>query len=201
MRLCLSFALALSSLVSMQAQERAGLSQNAIPVMKSDSSGSSSNALVVRIRDKCDPATFNAKVAPDSCRGDGNVTFDQFIAELMEDKKVGAWRFNPDNTDPTLGHPVILESRAGETHTFTKVARFGGGVVDALNELSGNLTFAPECVDLTVAGPAPGVHAFNAAVLRIPSGAIEYGPSLSGGDKVQCCVHPWMRLTVNATGK
>jgi hypothetical protein len=36
-------------------------------------------------------------------------------------------------------------SSYGETHTFTEVAQFGGGLVGLLNDLSGNPVPAPEC--------------------------------------------------------
>src|SRR4051794_6150228 len=124
MRLFMSFALAVSSFSLASAQDHGWSSQSAINMARPASSGSSSNVLVIRIRDKCDPTTFNDSVGPGACVGDGNVTFAEFLAELTEDQKVGAWRFNPDQTQATLGQMLRLESRAGETHTFTQVKYF-----------------------------------------------------------------------------
>lgn len=45
------------------------------------------DSLVVRMRDKCDPATFNASAGPGTCVGDGNIAFAQFIRELTSAKK------------------------------------------------------------------------------------------------------------------
>ena len=51
----------------------------------SKNSDSSSDSLLVRMRDKCDPLTFNFAIGPGTCVGNGNVTFSDFIAELTED--------------------------------------------------------------------------------------------------------------------
>src|SRR5262245_15956157 len=99
----------------------------------------------LRLRDQCDPVTFDAAAGPGTCVGDGNITFDAFIAELAEEQSVGAWRFNPDHFDMDMDEPLRLVSRAGETHTFTRVAQFGGGFVAPLNALSGNPIPALEC--------------------------------------------------------
>jgi len=192
----------MSALSSLQAQNRVHLDQKTSQTVNSGSSGSSSDSLVIRIRDKCDPATFNLAVGPGACVGDGNVTFQAFIAELTEDKKVGAWRFNPDQTEAMPGQPAVVESRGGETHTFTKVAQFGGGVVLALNALSDNPEPRYECADPKAVGPAPGVLAFAPGVVPIGAGAVVPEPPLlkigKHEQKFQCCIHPWMRLTVTA---
>ena len=163
----------------------------------------SSNPLPIRLRDRCDPATFNLAIGPGTCVGTGNITIPEFIAELQEDQKVGAWNINPDKQEVDRGTALILESRGGEAHTFTKVEEFGGGFVEFLNGLSGNFVPRPECTNgardkdgnlipldgltfvppgLTLPGPVAGTAAFPA------------------GHKVkfQCCIHPWMRteLTV-----
>src|SRR5688572_10695300 len=87
---------------------------------------------VFRVRDDCDPATFNAGPPTGPGAGvicnpafNGGTTFSRFIAELTEDKVVGSWRFNPDEVGVDRGQGTTLESRAGEFHTFTKVADFG----------------------------------------------------------------------------
>jgi hypothetical protein len=80
-----------------------------------------------------------------------------FIAELQQDHMAGAWRFNPLlKTTPhtfrlaavnlTSGQPLSLQNFGGEIHTFTKVARYNGGFIPALNQLSLNPEAAPECL-------------------------------------------------------
>jgi len=156
-----------------------------------------------RIRDDCDPATFNAIFGDGVCLEtfDGDTTVEEFLEELAEDKEVGSWKFNPDRTRIDRGQGTLLESRAGETHTFTRVAQFGGGFVPALNELAGFDELAPECVadpDAPILAPAaPGP-----ANIFVPAGAKIQGP-VAGGEhmtkgttKWQCCIHPWMQSTV-----
>jgi hypothetical protein len=141
----------------------------------------------VQLRDDCDPATFNADapVGPGLgviCGGDGGTTFGDFIAELQATKVAEKWRFNPTSTDDTQ---LVARNRGGETHTFTPVATFGGGVVPGLNVLSGNPIEAPECLDNAK---------FGASV--VPSGATSKTITAKPGDHFQCCIHPWMRVTV-----
>jgi hypothetical protein len=140
----------------------------------------------VQIRDNCDPATFNADppVGPGAghiCDGDGNTMFADFIAELQQTRVAEKWRFNPSSTNDTR---LNLQNRGGETHTFTKVAAFGGGVNPGLNALSNNPVETAECKD--------GVK-FGASL--VPPGASKT-IDVQVGDKFQCCIHPWMRTTV-----
>lgn len=69
----------------------------------------------------------------------------------------------------------------------TRVAAFGGGIVPLLNELSGNLTVAPECTQLD---PDDFVE---------PGGTYTAPIDASGTLLFQCCIHPWMRTVVHAT--
>src|SRR5713226_481974 len=71
-----------------------------------------------------------------------------FFDEITADQLVGAWRFNPLFRAQHMpgGQLVVLQNLGGETHTFTKVAKFGGGFVPVLNLLSGNPVPAPECL-------------------------------------------------------
>jgi hypothetical protein len=196
MRTILFFASAILPFSLLSAQELGWVSRSAMNIAKPASDGSSSNALSIRIRDKCDPATFNAPPGPGGCVGDGNVTLTEFLAELTEDRAVGAWRFSPDQTDATLNQTVLIDSRGGETHTFTHVSNFGGGIVGLLNTLSGNPVPAMECA--TVAPDKTLKPAFNPSDLVFP-GAMKTGPVLAmpGEQKFQCCIHPWMRTTLN----
>jgi hypothetical protein len=83
-----------------------------------------------------------------------------------------------------------VQNTGGETHTFTKVTAFGGGLVPVLNVLSGNLVPAV---------PAPGVNVFATFV---PAGGQATGSSGPGGvltpgqNLFECFIHPWMRAVV-----
>ena len=157
-----------------------------------------SSAQVFRVRDDCDPATFNALPPAGPGLGvicnpgfDGGTTFTEFIQELTEDQEVGAWRFNPDEVHLDRRQATIIESRAGEFHTFTQVADFGGGVVPDLNALANAGPPRPECF----ADP-------SATNIPVPDGAKIYGPIAGsaalprGTTKWQCCIHPWMKSKI-----
>jgi hypothetical protein len=132
--------------------------------------------------DQCDPDSFNAAIGPGTCiNRNGGITFDLFIALLQQQSRVPSWRFSPDTIHVPGELTLPILNRGGETHTFTEVDEFGGGIVPVLNALSGNPVPAPECLAL---GPtdfvAPGARA---------SHTFEPGEA----DKYQCCIHPWMR--------
>ncbi len=141
-----------------------------------------------RIRDDCDPTTFNAVIRPGTCVGNGDTTFADFIAQLIDDQVAGAWRFQPDETELDVGTAIVPRNRGGETHSFTPVTMFGGGVVAILNVLSGNTV--PAVI-------APGT---NVPGTFIPAGGTGTGLVVHAGtQRFQCLIHPWMRSTV--TGK
>jgi plastocyanin len=150
----------------------------------------------IRLRDDCDPVTFNAQLGAGACVGNGGTTVDEFNAELQRRGSVNAWKYNPDNDSLDPGESLTLVNRGGETHTFTKVARFGGGFVAGLNQASGNPTPAPECATVNADGtltPKPA----SATNLRVAGGTSTSGPAVGNGTTLfQCCIHPWMRVTV-----
>jgi len=156
-----------------------------------------------RVRDECDAATFNSD--PPTGPGLGNIcdpafggdeTFLEFIDEVTATQQAEHWRFQPDRTTIDRG-ATSLQSRGGETHTFTRVANFGGGVVPLLNQLSGAGATVPECGSPET-GPLPPSPT-NFFVLAGSDGA---GPTAGsaalprGTTKWQCCIHPWMRSTI-----
>ena len=159
----------------------------------------------VRLRDFCDPVTFNLAVGPGTCvRGDsvsvnGATKFAGFLAELGQEKSAGAWRFNPDTIRAEEGTKLVLVNRGGETHTFTRVAEFGGGFIAVLNTLSGNPVPRPECARVLPNGnlvPQPETP----DNLFVEAGTTEQGPTIRDDDKeikFECCIHPWMRTIVN----
>lgn len=157
----------------------------------SASGGSSSSGRLFReiqVNDACDGPSFNAAVGPGACSRRKGLLFDRFIALLAANQTVGAWNFNPDEHDVKLGTTLLAVNRGGEVHSFTKVRAFGGGVVDGLNQLSGNPTPAPECLSLTPQNFLP-----PGATSRTAVG----GP---GTEQFQCCIHPWMRSTITVRG-
>ncbi len=164
--------------------------------------GTASEEKTVMIRDDCDPTTFNAVVGPGTCVGDGKTTFGTFVAKITEHQRDPLWRFTPEASDVPIGKSLSLQSRGGETHTFTKVAEFGGGFVAFLNSLSGNPNPRPECaVVLPGGGLAPRPP--SPTNIFVEAGETEAGPAagssiLPAGQEVkfQCCIHPWMRTKI-----
>lgn len=149
-------------------------------------SGTSLPARQILMMDACDPTTFDANVEPGTCVGrHGGVKFDQFIAELIQTQKAGAWHFAPPNTTAREGQTLLATNNGGEIHTFTRVNQFGGGVVPDLNRLSGNLEVAPECTKLDDDDFVP------------PGGTYEEKVGSEGTQLFECCIHPWMRTVVH----
>jgi plastocyanin len=144
------------------------------------------NGHTVGMMDACEPTSFNAAVGAGTCTRNGGVRFDDFIRLLTAHQSVGAWHFTPAQAHLAVGDVLLAVNRGGETHTFTEVEEFGGGIIPQLNALSGNTTVAPECAAL---GPdamiAPGGHSEAETEQE------------EGLEKYQCCIHPWMRLELH----
>jgi hypothetical protein len=172
-----------------------GLSLIGLAIALSSHGGAAPSAEQFRFRDNCDPATFNAVIGPGTCVGSGDTTFQKFIQELTEDRSVGAWRINPDETGLDSGDHTLLVSRGGELHTFTKVEKFGGGIVPGLNILAGVPEVAPECQNLNPAAATPGsTPVFPGSA--VPGTTAGTAGLPVGKTRFQCCIHPWMRTTV-----
>jgi hypothetical protein len=152
-------------------------------------SSSGPSPVVIDMRDDCDPKTFNAELGPGTCVGDGGTTFDEFIEELTEKRIVGAWKNNPDKFNTRVGTKLNVVNIGGEAHTFTHVAKFGGGIVPELNKLSGNPMVAPECNTLVPTDFVPPGGKFTILTGR--------GGLPAGTHRFQCCIHPWMRTTAD----
>jgi plastocyanin len=139
--------------------------------------------------DECDPVTFNAALGADFCK---NVTLGAFttLKNLFAKAAANApdpnWDFEPDILHIRKGTPVIVVDQGGEPHTFTEVKHFGGGFIPELN--SGEATVS-EC--------SGGFANIAVARTRILQGSQLQVSGLSKGDHLfQCCIHPWMRVTV-----
>jgi plastocyanin len=141
----------------------------------------------VQVLDDCEPATFNAAIGPGTCVKDGTTTFSEFIAQLLTQGRAPAWRFAPAQLSLDPGGTLQAHNRGGEDHTFTEVATFGGGCIQALNDLLG-LTPVPECAGF------PG-GAFAATRVR-PGGTVTTSPLPPGIHRYECLIHPWMQTTV-----
>ena len=48
-----------------------------------------------------------------------------------------SWRFAPSPVTMRVGQRLVATNHGGETHTFTEVEAFGGGIVPELNQLTG----------------------------------------------------------------
>jgi hypothetical protein len=187
-----------------------------------------SGVQVFRVRDDCDPATFNAGPPAGPGAGvicnpnfDGDITFAEFIEELTADQEVGHWRFQPDEKELDRGQRTVIDSReAGEFHTFTRVGEFGGGILFGLNALtfgvedaiSGPGQTRPECGTSAIppgpnSPPIDGELAPPSATNRfVPDGSVLEGPRAGSADlprssKWQCCIHPWMRSEVTVKSR
>src|ERR1700720_1477612 len=140
--------------------------------------------------DECDPATFNVAVGAGFCK---NVALGASIpiATLFSDAQAGTpdkdkWDFEPDSLTVDEGTPIIAVDQGGEPHTFTEVAQFGGGFIPQLNN---GEAAAPKC--------ALGFSSVAVARTRILQGSQLQFTGLSKGEHhFQCCIHPWMRMTV-----
>jgi len=138
----------------------------------------------ISIFDACDGPTFTAQGV--DCSRTSGLRFDQFVSELTAHGSVGAWHFAATNVNVFAGQTLTVTNHGGETHTFTEVAHFGGGIVPFLNQLSGNPVPAPECLELS------GSDFIAAGDTRQES------VDESGTEMYQCCIHPWMRVVVSA---
>ena len=155
--------------------------------------------ITIHALDYCDPVSF----AQIGCRRDptpGFITLAGFGAELASEKSVGAWRFVSSTSATTEGANLTITNRGGEMHTFTRVKKFGGGFVAGLNAASGNPTPAPECAKLVNGAlvpqpPGPNnlfLGAGASATAQVKEGEVAH---------FQCCIHPWMRTTIDTRGE
>jgi plastocyanin len=155
----------------------------AAPVSVSQAVASGEERLV-KMMDGCDPESFDA--AGVTCARPGGVTFERFLDLLGKHQTVGAWHFSPGTLNARVGQRLVAVNQGGEVHTFTEVEDFGGGIVPALNALSGNPVPAPECLRLA-AGDFVTPGAGHSDEVEAP-----------GTERFQCCIHPWMRLDLHA---
>jgi plastocyanin len=140
--------------------------------------------------DECDPTTFNAALGPDFCR---NVTLGAFttLNDLLAKAAAGTpdpgWDFEPDIVSIKEGTNLSVVNQGGEPHTFTEVAHFGGGFRPRLNAPGEDVV--PEC-----AGGFSNVAVARTRILQ--ASTLQINQLEEGEHLFQCCIHPWMRVTV-----
>jgi plastocyanin len=141
--------------------------------------------------DECDPATFNAPgaVGADFCKNvalGASTTFSDLFAEAAAGTPDPKWDFEPDTLNVKEGTIVSIVNSGGEPHTFTEVAKFGGGFIPGLNDGEAPVS---EC--------AAGFSSVAVARTRVLQGSQQQIVGLSKGEHLfQCCIHPWMRMKV-----
>jgi hypothetical protein len=140
---------------------------------------------LIQMMDACDSETFNAALGPGTCVRPAGVRFARFLDLLGQHQSVGAWHFSPGVVNARVGQDLLAVNHGGEVHTFTEVEEFGGGIIPDLNVLSGNPVPAPECLALDPDDFVPPGASYSDEVEE------------PGSEHYQCCIHPWMRLTVN----
>jgi hypothetical protein len=153
-----------------------------------------SNDNRISILDNCLPGDpgWNPTGGCDLAPHQGDVSFAEFgafIPSPLISAFVGhpSWRNEPSYLSVDRGKTIRVKNEGGRTHTFTRVANFGGGSVDGFNI---GATRAPEC-------PATPPEVRDAIP---PGGSIEIrglAPnSPNQSYKFQCCFHPWMRAAI-----
>ncbi|MDQ6887540.1 MAG: hypothetical protein M3068_09620 [Gemmatimonadota bacterium] len=166
------------------------LTQPSFSSSTADKTSEGRRTIKVDMLDKCDQATFDAAIGVGTCTRKRGTTFAKFVAELTATQSARAWRFDPSTLEADVGQTIVAINRGGEVHTFTKVAKYGGGIVPFLNQLAGTPDVAPECKTLTRAEFVP------------PGGSDTEEPfAKSGTVRFMCCIHPWMKTTVTVEKK
>jgi len=146
--------------------------------------------------DECDPPSFNKVLGPDFCHNIalGVLRYTTTLSDLFAKAAAGTpdpgWDFEPDTVKIKEGTILSVVDQGGEPHTFTEVAKFGGGFIAGLN--NGEET-VPEC--------AGGFKNVAVAKTRILQGSQTQVTNLSKGEHLfECCIHPWMRVKVEVKG-
>ena len=152
----------------------------------------STSAQIVAL-DECDPLTFNAALGNDFCKNVAlaplgfATTLQDLFAKAAAGRPDQGWDFEPDTLKVKEGGTLFVSDQGGEPHTFTEVKQFGGGFIEGLN--AGDRV-VPECVG--------GFSTLDVAKTRIIQGSQTQVTGLSKGiHHFQCCIHPWMRTTIN----
>jgi len=142
--------------------------------------------------DECDPTTFNAALGPDFCKNIAlaalgyATTLSDLFQKAGEGNPDRGWDFEPDTVKIKEGTTLSVVDQGGEPHTFTEVAKFGGGFIAGLNH--GEAT-VPECV-----GGFSNVAVAKTRILQ--ASHVDITGLKKGKHLFECCIHPWMRVKV-----
>lgn len=150
---------------------------------------------VVQVEDDCHARSFNRAVGPGTCVGDGQTRFAEAIAQLRDDGAAGKWQFSPNRFTATGGDSLRVRGLGGEFHTFTPVARFGGGCVPFLNRVL-RLRPVTECTDLVRLPDGSRIPRGFVETAVPPRGRLVMRDLRVGRHRFQCLVHPWMHTTL-----
>lgn len=174
--------------------------------------------VTIKMRDACDPDSFNTAFGAGICipGHHGMTLLDDFLGELQTDGMAGGWRFDPllnasagvfklVKVELAPGDHTVIENDGGEQHTFTRVDKFGGGFIDFLNDPTGNHVPAPECAQVLGDGTLAPLPESDTNIF-VDAGTTESGPTAGsaalpeGTSRWECCIHPWMRMTIVVKG-
>ena len=141
---------------------------------------------VIKVKDACDPASFNAALGDGACvrssNKGGTVTFEELVVE----GDIQKWAFSPSKLRIDEGESVVARvDRGGEAHSFTEVPVFGAGCVGELNALvgyEGDPVASCGLIEPTIVGP-----------MRT---SLEVDDLDEGVHRFECLIHPWMQTTV-----
>jgi plastocyanin len=159
---------------------------------RSDNNDKSARIAPIVALDECDPSSFNAVLGPDFCKNVSigilgyTTTFQDLFARAAAGTPDPGWDFEPDTLTIKEGTTLVVTDQGGEPHTFTEVKKFGGGFIDGLNA---GEQMVNEC--------SGGFSNVAVAKTRIIQGSQMEVTNLSKGKHhFECCIHPWMRVTV-----
>ena len=149
----------------------------------------------VLLEDDCDPTTFNAAgqalFQQNLCEEDfdGSVTFGEFLDALVLDGGHDAWKFTPNHATIRQGESLKAINTGGESHSFTEVEDFGGGIIPEINQLLGGLEPVPEAQDPNIFGPT----------IVAPGDSLTVSDLEAGTHRFMCVFHPWQQSVIKVT--
>ena len=149
----------------------------------------------VLLEDDCDPTTFNAAgqalFQQNLCEEDfdGSVTFGEFLDALVLVGGHDAWKFTPNRATISQGESLKAINTGGESHSFTEVEDFGGGIIPEINQLLGGLEPVPEAQDPNIFGPT----------IIAPGDSLTVTDLNVGMHRFMCVLHPWQRSVIKVT--
>jgi hypothetical protein len=140
----------------------------------------------IKVRDACDPETFNAALGAGACVRDTSGPTVEFGELLAGD--IDKWSFTKKAKIDEGEALVVRFDKGGEAHSLTEVAAFGPGCIPEVNHILGLEGAVPECATfparMATEYIGPGVERLTVAGLA------------EGTHRFMCLIHPWMRSTV-----